>query len=293
MLQVALQAEREQDSNVHSDVSGQRVPRPGSETRESLAEPTGGDRGSHEDEQEGHGEGLAMGGEMPQGLIDARLDQGQGQHRALLDDRVKPEALVSPIGPGRESEVPHGSIDGRLDQGHGQHRALPDDQVEPDALVPPTVWPSFTLQAGAGTINIETQTDSQNSGVDRPDMSLPAAMFASISEEENQRELAFAIAAGNVTPPQQNVEDGSGCGAETSVVNNDGGMQVDEMDHSQGSEAHEHEGLGDGGQSAKEAPAARSTESANEASAARSTEGSARNESSSGPRQLDLKHWLL
>ena len=103
-------------------------------------------------------------------------------------------------------------------------------------------------------------------------MSLPAAMFTSISEEENQRELAFAIAAGNVTPPQQIADGSSACGDGASVVDGDGSMQVDEMDHGQGPEAHESEGLRDNEQGVSEVPSARSTE------------GTARN---------DLKHWLL
>ena len=65
------------------------------------------------------------------------------------------------------------------------------------------------------------------------------------------------------------------------MVDGDGNMQVDEMDHGQEPEAHASEGLQDNEQGASEV------------TSAGSTEGTARNESSSGPRQLDLKHWLL
>ena len=242
MLQVALQAEREQDKVAHCDTrGGHQDSRPMSEGEENVANDDKGDgRRDQGDEQQVPGVGLDQGCEVPRGSMDARLDQGQSQPRALLDDRMVPNELV-----------------------------------------PPTVWPSFTLQASNGTINIETQTDSQNSGLDRPNMSLPAATFTSISEEENQRELAFAIAAGDVTPPQQTMPGSGYCGDGPSVVAGDGNMQVDEMDHGQGHEASESEGLRD------------IEQGVNEVTSAGSTEGTARNESNSGPRQLDLKHWLL
>ena len=152
------------------------------------------------------GRGLDQGSEEPAALPVPRereQDPGQEQQRALRD--------VPPTLP-----VP-GTLG--LDPEEQEQQELRDVLPNAEGLVPPATWPSFVLQAGSGTINLESQTASQAS-VGGPNFALPASSFTEISAEENQRELDFARAAGDLEehPDDQGAENANNQGTSTTMA---------------------------------------------------------------------------
>ena len=84
-----------------------------------------------------------------------------------------------------------------LDQGIAAQRALRNDSESLTMLIAPATWPSFVLHHGPDTINLDSQDSSEGQG-QAASTHAAAASFHGISREENQRELGFAIAAGDV-----------------------------------------------------------------------------------------------
>ena len=112
------------------------------------------------------------------------------EEQKLLQEALRMEARLSQR-KSRES----------LHAGHGddQGQEVLPSHAAGTGVMAPSSWPSYTLRAEpAATISLESQEsdDAQGSGLVAV-ADVPAAEF-SISHEENQAELMFAIAAGDV-----------------------------------------------------------------------------------------------
>ena len=183
----------------------------------------------------------------------------------------------------------------------------PDPDHAASSLPTPSSWPSYALLPSKEVIQIDSQVDSQEAQKDAEFMMRDANEFSNfITAEENARELAFAVAAGDVREEETGCADREGCEED---VSRDAALQQ----HAQGSQSEN--GLQDIALTSSRVPVPVSSgptttlsavveESADrgtevpegEASATGSaTEGRAEGEScnSSGSKQTDLKHWLV
>ena len=89
----------------------------------------------------------------------------------------------------------------------------------------PSTWPSFALREGqSATISIDSQDSMPTVGFSSVE-GIPATAFDNLSPEENQAELAFAIAAGDV-PAMDGLLHGH-AGGEESLVNDAGVVEGD------------------------------------------------------------------
>ena len=180
---------------------------------------------------------------------------------------------------------------------------------DPMEVMAPATWPSYCLKPAEETIQVDSQMESQtelNEGM--PEGEKPASAFAGyISVEENNRELAFAIAAGDVSEGDGGdaVEDhqlsqpptltagllsASSTGAPPTLT---AGL-LSASSTGAASVRHnmevmtEHEDQG-------EVLAGTEVEQGEASAGTRSTEGQHVNSTDviSGPKQTDLTHWLL
>ena len=86
-------------------------------------------------------------------------------------------------------------------------------------LSAPSTWPSYALKDGKETINLDSQNLSLSAS-SHVASDVPAAAFTNITPEENEAELAFAIAAGDI--PAEPV--GTHGPQEGQLLPGDGGM---------------------------------------------------------------------
>ena len=205
-----------------------------------------------------------------------------------------------------EAKQKEGYKDSCVDAGHDR----PTSDNATGSLSAPTNWPSYTVLTAEEVIQIESQADTQESQHAMPSAHEDAGAFAShITAEENARELAFAIVAGDV--PAEASSHGGHAGCLDDNTNNGpsplhgedvrGRPDVDGLPVAPTMAAEELPVSSP--VLATTVPDVDGVSAANgveghegEASAAtRTTEGhSERNESSnSGPKQTDLKHWLV
>ena len=130
--------------------------------------------------------------------------KGKEEHRREEDDVVTSQAEA--VGEGCEG------------RGGSSSNAPPRHR---DGLVPPAVWPSFTLKSCADTL----QVASQESGRDGMDDAVAGPQYDGITAEENERELQFAIAAGDVPAIDPALDHHEGSGGQAAGAN-DGGVMA-------------------------------------------------------------------
>ena len=154
------------------------------------------------------------------------------------------------------------------DAGYG--KKMSDDTT--GSLSAPTTWPSYTVQKEE-IIQVDSQADSQGSRNTTKAENEAADAFAShITVEENARELAFAIAAGDVPA------NASGLGGHRDHLDenaNNGPQQLPDGEETEGP------------------PAAEGLLSSQEMATGVLPVSSPALESNVGPKQTDLKHRLV
>ena len=106
--------------------------------------------------------------------------------------------------------------------GHGSSSATPHESA---TLSPPAVWPSFTLKPCTDTLQLASQDSGQNGvegGMAEPEYAITA--------EENERELQFAIAAGDV-PANATLSTTHGSAGSTTSASDSGIVAAVEQGH--------------------------------------------------------------
>ena len=256
----------------HEQIQGEALSQGAEGSSTTVADADGKGQGLHEGRELAQGSRgphvhhVQPGQEHDQGEEGQELAQGSGGPRA---HHVQPgQEHGQGEDPRQElcdeqSALPRAPEHGLSEQGQRTRDEKPSDIA---GLVAPATWPSYTLQAGGGIINLESQTDSQTS-TGAPNFAMPASSFMNISAEENQRELDFAKAAGDI---EEHSEGGS--------------LEVDN-DNNQGASAADMESSG-----GHEAPHVEDDASGPCTTSATDSAGS--ESSNMGQTQLTLKHWL-
>ena len=176
-------------------------------------------------------------------------------------------------------------------------RAAESDQEKqssgPTEVMAPTAWPSYSLRPAEETIQVDSQMESQtelNEGM--PEEEKPASAFAGyISVEENNMELAFAIAAGDVS------EGVGGDAVEDDRSTPSPMLNAGLLSTSSTGAASAFQGIAvmTGHEEQGEVMAGTEEDQGEASAGTRPTEGQnvSSTDADSGLKQTDLKHWLL